>query len=65
MKNHIPSGVPTPVIQETKFKKKSQIELKGYRVFPTIRGDNGGGLLVAGLIPLDPVLIFEGDSVKY
>ncbi len=50
------------VIQETKFKKKNQIELKGYRVFPTIRGDNGGGILIACLTSLEPVLVHEGDS---
>ena len=49
------------VIQETKFKRKSQIELKGYRCFPTIRGDSGGGLLIACVVDLDPVLIHEGD----
>ena len=49
------------VIQETKIKRKSQIELHGYRSYPTVRGDNGGGLLIACLSSLDPVLIFEGD----
>ena len=50
------------VIQETKIKRKSQIELKGYRVFPTVRGDCGGGLIIACLSSLDPVLTFEGDA---
>jgi hypothetical protein len=49
------------VIQETKFKRKSQIELQGYRCFQTIRGDSGGGLLIACVVALDPVLIHEGD----
>ena len=50
------------VIQETKLKRKSQISLKGYRCFPTIRGDNGGGLLIACRCDLKPVQIFEGES---
>ena len=50
------------VIQETKIRRKSQINLQGYRCFPTVRGDSGGGILIAGLATLDPVLIFEGDS---
>ena len=49
------------VIQETKLKKKS-LQLKGYKCFPTVRGDSGGGLLVACLASLDPVIVFEGDS---
>ena len=50
------------VIQETKVKRKSQIELKGYRCYPTVRGDSGGGILIACIAALDPVLIHEGDS---
>ena len=50
------------VIQETKFKKKTEINLKGYRLFPTVRGDNGGGILIACLLSLEPVLVYEGDS---
>ena len=50
------------IIQETKIRRKSQISLQGYRCFPTVRGDSGGGVLVAALASLDPVLIFEGDS---
>ena len=50
------------VIQETKLKRKNQINVKGYRTFPTIRGDSGGGVLISCLISLDPVLIFEGDE---
>ena len=49
------------VIQESKSKRKGQIALKGYRIFELIRGDNGGGLMVACLFSLKPVLIFEGD----
>ena len=49
------------VIQETKIKRKSQIHLKGYLPYVTLRGDSGGGLLVACLSSLKPVLIFEGD----
>ena len=50
------------VIQETKLKRKSQFNCDGYRSFPTIRGDSGGGLLISCLSSLDPVLIFEGSS---
>ena len=50
------------IIQETKLKRKSQIELHGFRCFLTVRGDDGGGILVACQTALDPVLIFEGDS---
>ncbi len=50
------------IIQETKFKKKNQIELKGYRLFPTVRGDDGGGVLIACLVSLAPVLVYEGDA---
>ena len=49
------------VIQETKLKRKAQIQLKGYRLYETVRGDNGGGLLIAALVSLEPVLIYEGD----
>ena len=49
------------VVQETKMKRKGKIELKGYKIFETIRGDNGGGLMVAVLSALEPVFIFEGD----
>ena len=49
------------IIQETKLKRKSQIEIDGYRCFPTVRGDSGGGLLIACKKDLDPVWIFEGD----
>ena len=31
------------VIQETKIKRKSQVKLEGYEVYPTVRGDCGGG----------------------
>ena len=44
------------IIQEGKFKKKSQINLKGYRSFLTVRGDNGG-LWISCLSSFDPVLI--------
>ena len=50
------------VVQETKIKRKSQIELSGYQTYPTIRGDSGGGIMIACLSSLDPVLIFEGDA---
>ena len=50
------------VIQETKIKRKSQIDLTGYKCFPTVRGDNGGGVLIACIRSLDPVLIHEGDA---
>ena len=50
------------IIQETKIKRKSQIKLEGYRCFTTIRGDNGGGILIACLSSLGPVLVFEGDA---
>ena len=50
------------VIQETKIKQKSQIDLAGYRCFPSVRGDSGGGVLIACVSSLDPVLIHEGDA---
>ena len=50
------------VVQETKIKRKSQIELSGYQTYPTIRGDSGGGIMIACLSSLDPVLIYEGDA---
>ena len=50
------------MIQETKLKRKSQFNLDGYRSFPTVRGDSGGGLLITCLSSLDPVLIYEGSS---
>ena len=50
------------ILQETKIKRKSQITLKGYRTFSTVGGDSGGGVLIACLCSLDPVLIFEGNS---
>ena len=50
------------IIQETKFTRKSQAKIEGYRSFPTVRGDSGGGVLIACLPSLDPVEIFEGDS---
>ena len=50
------------VVQEKKLKRASQITLKGYRCFTTIRGDSGGGLLIASRCDLDPVQIFEGDN---
>ena len=49
------------VIQETKSKRKGQIALNGYRLFELPRGDNGGGLLIACLWQLEPILIYEGD----
>ena len=50
------------LIQETKFKRKTQGTLQGYKCFPTIRGDCGGGLLIACKSSLEPALIYEGDS---
>ena len=50
------------IIQETKIKRKSQIKLNGYETYQTVRGDHGGGLLIACLSSLDPVLIHEGDA---
>ena len=50
------------VIQETKLKRKSQVSLPGFKCFPTIRGDSGGGILIACKHSLEPVLIHEGDS---
>ena len=50
------------IIQETKLRRKGQINLQGYRCYLTIRGDSGGGILVACQTALDPVLIFEGDN---
>ena len=35
--------------------------IDGYRCFTTVRGDDGGGLLVACITSLDPTLVFEGD----
>ena len=49
------------MIQETKIKRKSQIDIEGYTTFPTVRGDCGGGVLISCLTSLNPVLIFEGD----
>ena len=49
------------VIQETKAKRKGQFDLKGYRQYETVRGDNGGGLLLACISSIQPVLIFEGE----
>ena len=49
------------MIQETKIKRKSQINIEGYTTFPTVRGDSGGGVLISCLTSLNPVLIFEGD----
>ena len=49
------------IIQETKAKRKSQLKFEGYRSFATIRGDSGGGLLIACISSLKPVQIFEGD----
>ena len=49
------------IIQETKIKRKSQIKLEGYQSFPTVPGDSGGGLLLACVYSLNPVLLFEGD----
>ena len=48
------------VIQEAKLKRASQITLSGYKCFVTIRGDNGGGLLIACKNQLNPVLIHSG-----
>ena len=50
------------IIQETKLKRKNQCELKGYKCFMTLRGDSGGGLLLACHERLEPTLIYEGDS---
>ena len=50
------------IVQETKLKRKSQVNIEGYKCFPTIRGDNGGGVLIACKCGLDPVLIYEGDA---
>ena len=47
------------VIQETKIKRKSQLHFEGYRPFATLRGDNGGGLLVACLNSLNAVLVIQ------
>ena len=49
------------IIQETKLKNKS-IKIDGYRCFATVRGDCGGGILIACKSSLVPVLIFEGTS---
>ena len=49
------------IIQETKIKNKSLLTLDGYRCFATVRGDSGGGLLIACLSAHKPTLIFEGD----
>ena len=43
------------------MKNKSLLTLGGYRCFATVRGDSGGGLLIACLTSLKPTLIFEGD----
>ena len=43
------------ILQEAKLRRKSQINLPGYRIFTTIRGDQGGGLLIACLVTLDPI----------
>ena len=50
------------ILQETKQRRKARIKLPGYRVFELIRGDNGGGLLIACLSALEPVQIFEGNQ---
>ena len=44
------------------MKRKSLASFKGYKPFPTVRGDCGGGLLIACSNAVNPVLIFEGDS---
>ena len=49
------------IIQETKLKTKS-ITIDGYRCFATVRGDCGGGILIACKSTLNPVLVFEGTS---
>ena len=49
------------VIQETKSKRKGKVELKGYRIFELIRGDNGGGIMIACISSLQSTLIYEGD----
>ena len=49
------------IIQETKLKRKSLANFKGYKPFATIRGDSGGGLLVVCTNSINPVQIFEGD----
>ena len=50
------------IIQETKLRRKSQATFKGYTPFPTIRGDSGGGILIACINSANPTQIFEGDS---
>ena len=50
------------VIQETKLKRKTQCPLDGYEPFHSIRGDSGGGILVACKFNLSPTRIFEGDK---
>ena len=47
-------------IQETKLKRKTQVSLPGFKCFPTLRGDNGGGVLIACRNTFKPVLIHEG-----
>ena len=49
------------VIQETKLRRKGLIVLGGYRTFETIRGDCGGGLMIACLYLFSKVNV----SVKY
>ena len=49
------------IIQESKLKRKSQFDLPGFECFPTIRGDSGGGILIACKHSFKPILIYEGN----
>ena len=50
-------------LAENVRRRKGKIELKGYRIFETVRGSNsGGGLLNACLASLEPLQVHEGDD---
>ena len=50
------------LIQETKLRQLGNIDLPGYQVFQLNRSGEGGGLLSAIDINLDPVLVGVGDD---
>ena len=59
LKNNISYFGPSVItIQETKFKTKGSVSLPGYKVFDEPRvGRDGGGLLTAVDVNLDPIIV--------
>ena len=53
------------VVQETKFSQYKTLSIPGYEVFECLRKDRqGGGLLIAALLYLDPVEVTRNEEME-